>query len=62
MSSVYMKLCPWAYRVFIVDKLYLILFKDLIYILGNFLFEYNHLRRHGGLNYQTPYEKLEKVT
>jgi transposase InsO family protein len=36
--------------------------KDLIYNLGNFLFEYNHLRRHGGLEYITPYEKLEKVT
>ncbi|MCJ7788775.1 MAG: integrase core domain-containing protein, partial [Candidatus Atribacteria bacterium] len=36
--------------------------KDLIYNLGNFLFEYNHLRRHGGIAYQTPYEKLEKVT
>ena len=36
--------------------------KDLIYNLGNFLFEYNHLRRHGGLAYLTPYEKLEKVT
>jgi transposase InsO family protein len=36
--------------------------KDLIYNLGNFLFEYNHLRRHGGIDYQTPYEKLEKVT
>jgi transposase InsO family protein len=36
--------------------------KDLIYNLGNFLFEYNHLRRHGGLGYLTPYEKLEKVT
>jgi len=35
--------------------------KELIYNLGNFLFEYNHLRRHGGLNYITPYEKLEKV-
>ena len=30
--------------------------KDLIYNLGNFLFEYNHLRRHGGIDYQTPYE------
>jgi len=30
--------------------------------LGNFLFEYNHLRRHGGLNYISPFEKLEKVT
>ena len=28
--------------------------KDLIYNLGNFLFEYNHLRRHGGIDYQTP--------
>ena len=36
--------------------------KDLIYNLGNFLFEYNHLRRHGGIDYLTPYEKLEKVT
>lgn len=36
--------------------------KDLIYNLVNFLFEYNHLRRHGGLAYITPYEKLEKVT
>jgi len=36
--------------------------KDLIYNLGNFLYEYNHLRRHGGLGYLTPYEKLEKVT
>ena len=35
--------------------------KDIIYNLGNFLFEYNHLRRHGGLEYITPYEKLEKV-
>jgi len=36
--------------------------KDLIYNLGNFLFEYNHLKRHGGLECITPYEKLEKVT
>ena len=36
--------------------------KDLIYNLGSFLFEYNHLRKHGGLEYITPYEKLEKVT
>ena len=26
------------------------------------IFEYNHLRRHGGLEYITLYEKLEKVT
>lgn len=36
--------------------------KELILNLGNFLFEFNHLRRHGGLNYQTPFDKLEKVT
>jgi len=29
---------------------------------GNFLFEYNHLRKHGGLNYETPFDKLQKVT
>jgi len=38
-----------------------LLSKDLIYNPGNFLFEYNHLKRHGGIDYQTPYEKLEKV-
>jgi len=26
------------------------------------LFEYNHLRLHGGLNYVTPFDKLQKVT
>lgn len=36
--------------------------KDLMLNLGNFLFEFNHLRRHGGLNYITPFDKLEKVT
>ena len=36
--------------------------KDLVGNLGNFLFEFNHLRRHGGLNYQTPFDKLIKVT
>ena len=30
--------------------------------LGNFLFEYNHLRKHGELNYETPFDKLQKVT
>jgi len=30
--------------------------------LGGFLFEYNHLRRHGGLHYMTPFDKLLKVT
>ncbi len=36
--------------------------EDLTMNLGNFIFEYNHLRRHGGLNYITPFDKLEKVT
>ena len=36
--------------------------KDLILNLGNYLFEYNHLRKHGGLNYETPFDKLQKVT
>lgn len=30
--------------------------------LGEYIFNYNHLRRHGGINYMTPFEKLEKVT
>jgi hypothetical protein len=34
-------------------------FKD---CLGEYIFNYNHLRRHGGINYMTPFEKLEKVT
>ncbi len=36
--------------------------EDIILNLGNFLFEYNHLRRHGCLNYETPFDKLQKVT
>ena len=36
--------------------------QDLMANLGNFLFEYNHLRKHGGLNYTTPFDKLESVT
>lgn len=36
--------------------------QDLILNLGNFLFEFNHLRRHGGLNYETPFDKLKRVT
>ncbi|RII00565.1 transposase [candidate division NPL-UPA2 bacterium Unc8] len=36
--------------------------EDIILNLGNFLFEYNHLRKHGGLNYETPFDKLQKVT
>ena len=29
---------------------------------GNFLFQYDHLRKHGSLNYETPFDKLQKVT
>jgi transposase InsO family protein len=36
--------------------------EDMILNLGNFLFEFNYLRRHGGLNYETPFDKLQKVT
>lgn len=30
--------------------------------MGSYLFEDNHLRRHGGLNYETPFDKLPKAT
>ena len=30
--------------------------------LGAYLFEYNHSRRHGGIGYETPYEKCVRVT
>ena len=36
--------------------------EDMILNLGNYLFEYNHLRKHGGLNYETPFDKLQNVT
>lgn len=36
--------------------------EDMFLNLGNFLFEYNHLRKHGGLNYETPFDKLKSVT
>lgn len=36
--------------------------KDLMLNLGNYLFEFNHLRRHGGLKYETPFDKLKRVT
>jgi len=26
------------------------------------LFEFNHLRKHGGLNYESHFDKLQKVT
>ncbi len=30
--------------------------------LGNFLFEYTHFLRHGGLHYETLFDKLRKVS
>ncbi|MBF0385454.1 MAG: hypothetical protein HQL27_06235 [Candidatus Omnitrophica bacterium] len=36
--------------------------EELIANLGNYLFEYNHLRRHEGLKYQPPFDKLQMVT
>ncbi len=36
--------------------------EDIVLNLGNFLFEYNHLRAHGGLGYKTPFDKLKCVT
>jgi len=36
--------------------------EDLKMNLGNYSFEYNHLRRYGGLNYQTPFDKILKLT
>lgn len=36
--------------------------EEMVLNLGNFLFEYNHLRKHGGLNYETPFDKLQKIT
>ena len=36
--------------------------KEFIKNLGNFLLEYNHCRRHGGLKHITPFEKLKSVT
>ncbi|MDA2919616.1 hypothetical protein MYX76_09030 [Desulfobacterota bacterium AH_259_B03_O07] len=34
--------------------------EDLILNLANFLIEFNQTRRHGGLNYETPFDKLQK--
>lgn len=36
--------------------------EDLVMNFGNYIFEFNHLRKHGGLNYITPFDKLQKVT
>lgn len=36
--------------------------KDLVYNLGEYLYQYNHTRRHGGLEYITPWEKYVKVS
>ncbi|TAN61274.1 transposase [bacterium] len=36
--------------------------EEMILNLGNYLFEFNHLRKNGGFNYETPFDKLERVT
>lgn len=36
--------------------------KELILNLGNYLYQYNNTRRHGGLNYITPWEKYVSVS
>ena len=36
--------------------------KDFIFNLGEYLYQYNHTRRHGGLEYITPWEKYVKVS
>jgi transposase InsO family protein len=36
--------------------------EDMFLNFGNFLFEFNHLRKHGGLNYETPFDRLQSVT
>jgi len=35
--------------------------KDLVYNLGEYIYQYNHTRRHGGLNYITPWTKFLQV-
>lgn len=44
-------------QILIFNKLYFYI----IYNLGNFLFGYDYLKKHWGLNFQTTYEKLKKV-
>lgn len=36
--------------------------KDLISNLGEYIYNYNHTRRHGGINYITPWEKYVSVS
>jgi transposase InsO family protein len=36
--------------------------QELVLNLGGFLFQFNHLRLHGGLNHITPFDKLRKTT
>jgi hypothetical protein len=36
--------------------------REFVYNLGEYLYQYNHTRRHGGLNYITPFEKYTLVS
>lgn len=36
--------------------------EDIVLNLGNYLFEFNHLRKHDGINYETPFDKRQRVT
>jgi len=36
--------------------------EDIVLNLGNFLFEFNHLRSDEGLNYETLFYKLQEAT
>ena len=36
--------------------------QELIYNLGEYLYNFNHTRRHGGLNYITPWQKYVSVS
>lgn len=36
--------------------------KELVYNIGEYLYQFNHYRRHGGLNYITPWDKYQKVS
>ncbi len=35
---------------------------ELIYNLGEYLYQFNHYRKHGGLKYTTPWSKYLKVS
>ena len=53
------------FKIIQTELIYAHTFKDIDEFkeqVGCYIYNYNHLRRHGGIDYQTPFEKLEKVT